>query len=459
VTRLSLKLHQPWAWGFIEAGAIASVRHVADAAGGRIRPAWNAEKPVDISGGGGSEGTFTDFDLPAAGYYNVRFTLPRGTGLEREYNLAEDESRQDIITLEVSPHEYLGWQQFAGSVRPHPYRPEGTQRPFKTGAKVPTWLDSAIDRGNERMQRLYNRAAPLPPPACFAVSITASPDAWQLVGRGIPPVAPPILWPAPQVDAEYAAWLPQMPDPGEAHGLIDRLRDPDPADPLQLRFPRWICFNSAGKTDLASVPWAWWGGERFDEEAIRFVYDRIRPNPVDRNSPGHLTMTLQDRRWFGLLEFLASGRLNLTAAMCENAVNKDDPQEALYAKRKGPLVAVAGAIVLVSSATDTDREQWDRWLQNLSDWFPGIPDGPILLGCRLLQRAKNLDDLMHVWTLLHTGIDRGIPFFSATVRMLDLALAQLADDIPPTEELRRFVARVATRVDPDQPFTVVRLSS
>ncbi|NIV37467.1 MAG: hypothetical protein GWN58_51030, partial [Anaerolineae bacterium] len=59
--------------------------------------------------------------------------------------------------------------------------------------------------------------------------------------------------------------------------------------------------------------------------------------------------------------------------------------------------------------------------------------------------------------LLEDGVARGIPFFAATILMLSLRLSQIAADVPEADNLRRFIAQVSTRVDPEQVFTVIRL--
>jgi hypothetical protein len=46
---------------------------------------------------------------------------------------------------------------------------------------------------------------------------------------------------------------------------------------------------------------------------------------------------------------------------------------------------------------------------------------------------------------------------SATFGMFSLALAQLRDDFNEAERLRLATAAVAARIDPEQPFTVIRL--
>ena len=121
---------------------------------------------------------------------------------------------------------------------------------------------------------------------------------------------------------------------------------------LAQRFPRWVTFQSGGEIDLVSIPWAWWGRSRQPDEEIRFVYDVIRPSAVDRESPGHAILTVQDTRWFGLLEFLASGQLQQADHIVGSILPREDPESALYGKAKGPLIAVAGAIVLIAARRD-----------------------------------------------------------------------------------------------------------
>jgi hypothetical protein len=157
-----------------------------------------------------------------------------------------------------------------------------------------------------------------------------------------------------------------------------------------------------------------------------------------------------------LLEFLSAGRLQTASALADATLKAEDPQHALQDKLKGPLLAVAGAIILITRSDTADRQGWDQWLDNLANWFPRIPDGKILLGCRRLQQATTKRDLVNVLCHLTDGFERGIPYFTMTIRMLSLALAQLGSDMPAAEDLRRRIGGVTARVDPDQPFTVIR---
>ena len=317
------------------------------------------------------------------------------------------------------------------------------------------------------LNALYDRTEP--EPTIFAASVPSGPEAWpQIVS---PEARQQIVLPTTmtwmlQGDREFAAWFPTMPNASEGMQLVEQLRHPGPLpDALVPRFPRWIAVATLTQTDLASLPWAWWGGRRQDQsrDQIRFLYDRVRPSRVDRDAPGRLTITLQDQNWTGILEFLASGKLYRTDEMLRQALSAEsgkqlyEPQNALDGKVKGPLVAVAGAIMLVTRTKETASQEWDPWLDNLSNWFPGIPDGPIVLGCRRLDQATNPAELLAAYGRLREGIDRGIPFLTASIRLLCDALARIADDLPEADHDRRRIAAVAARVDPEQPFTVIRL--
>ena len=303
-------------------------------------------------------------------------------------------------------------------------------------------------------------------PLIFPADLPASEQAWLWVGRGTGQNF--YDWrhangPATcefKEDNEYVTWLPEMPDSREGRLLVEMLKADRPKNNgLERQFPRWLSFASAnGAIDLVSVPWAWWGDtKRNEDEQIRFLFDRTAPSPLDRKSHGHLILSVQDRRWFGLLEFLASGRLSRAGNIPKDVMRGEDPEKALMGKVKGPLAAVAGGIALLSQASSPENQYWDDWLHNLSNWFPGIPDGAILLGCRQVQQATEFGQLLKAFDSLQAGIKRGIPFFSATIRMLSLALAQIEDEIQEAGEWRRIIALVSSRVDPGQPFTVIRL--
>lgn len=341
------------------------------------------------------------------------------------------------------------------------------------GVAAETRAEELGRAAQQRVRSLYSGDRPVP--GLLVPQIPRSGDAWSLVesavrGSGLQGLLSADRtdpgWPA-RVDEAFVTWFPPKPEGGEGFALSARLREPSPAaDPIEAKFPRWLVVDAGGQMDLVSLPWVWWVAPQTSLEDIRLFYDRLSANPIEHQHPGRTVVSVQDRKWFALLEFVTSGRLFQAGVIADAVVgaevDSDDeagPETALYSKHKGPLLAVAGAIVLLARTTTAGPQPWDRWLVNLASWFPGIPDGPILLAHRTLQTATSEDDLETAFAHLQDGFARGIPFMSATIRIMALALARLGSDIEAADDLRHRIGAVAARVDPDQPFTVIRLAS
>jgi len=187
---------------------------------------------------------------------------------------------------------------------------------------------------------------------------------------------------------------------------------------------------------------------------------------VDRFSPVDSALTrviVEDTRWLGLLGFLGSRSI----AMAEKLLNgglKDEAIEALYGtaidamsdKMTNPVAAVAGALVAVAaSGADVDTF-WDPWLRNLTTWFPTIPDGPIILGRRILMRARNAEHIAEAKRCFFEGFDRGVPFYSMCTEWLARGLESLPGEDAELVGRRRSARVLANLVDSSQAFTVIR---
>ncbi|TLD71696.1 hypothetical protein FEM03_06035 [Phragmitibacter flavus] len=456
-TRLDIQVRQPFAEGSIQTAAVAKVRRLTTEKSKPVKRWWQKEKPVGIEGGDSQDERWTSFDLPGGGYYRVTIILPRGEGIEREFLVKKGNIHHESIKMDVSPHEYLGWQQFAGIVRAKPH----TSRVVAGSMGLESTHESTLlEKGMLRMAH-HRENIPQGPPSVSGVFLWEGINAWR-AWDNLGPYFPmhTLDW-AAQSDSEYVTWSPDMPTYELGAHLVDNLRHWHYHHhlPRSFHFPRWVLFEIGGQRTLASVPWAWWGNNPRDKtESIRFVYDRTRQSPLGEERPGHLTLSVQDKQWFGLLEFLGSGRLNQADGMIDKVLSRENPEYALYGKVKGPLVAVAGGIISIARCQSTQQQTWDPWLDNLANWFPRIPDGPILLGCRRAAKAQNLEQLQDAFRRVEEGVYRGIPFFSASIAMTNRALAQMSDVIPEAEKLRRFIAPVTARIDPGQPFTVISLS-
>lgn len=181
---------------------------------------------------------------------------------------------------------------------------------------------------------------------------------------------------------------------------------------------------------------------------------------VDHQAPlekALTTIVVEDRVWGGLLGFLGSrdieaGSRLLAGGLTEAAVI------AMEEKLSNPLAALAGALVAVAAASpDLDRH-WDPWLRNLAQWFPGIPDGPVILGRRLLTRARNADQIVAARQCFLQGFERGVPIYSLTIDWLARGLESLPGEDAELTQRRLAARRLANRIDPGQIFTVIRIS-
>src|SRR5262249_17468039 len=119
---------------------------------------------------------------------------------------------------------------------------------------------------------------------------------------------------------------------------------------------------------------------------------------------------------------IAAGTKLLDSGLDEAAV------AAMADKASNPLAAVAGALIAVSASNPDIEKRWDPWLENIARWFVGIPDGPILLGRRLLMRARTEQQVAEARRWLVEGFRRGVPFYSLAVDWLARGLESIPGD-------------------------------
>ena len=98
------------------------------------------------------------------------------------------------------------------------------------------------------------------------------------------------------------------------------------------------------------------------------------------------------------------------------------------------------------------------------NWFPAIPDGAILRGCDLLERASSQKDFELALKAFTEAFHRGPPYFSVGVRrLLDglnfFAHRQEGSKMGEIREMRSAMEEIALRADPNQIFTVLKLET
>ncbi|WP_155956542.1 caspase family protein [Rhizobium sp. CF080] len=181
---------------------------------------------------------------------------------------------------------------------------------------------------------------------------------------------------------------------------------------------------------------------------------------VDRKATASrrmVTVAVEAPRWAGLLGFLeardaANGAKLLDERLHSLAIS------AIHDKVNNPFAAIAGALIAVGAAVPDLKTQWDPWLFNIANWFPGLPDGPIVLARRLLTKARSESELNEAKSWFVEGFRRGVPVFSLSVEWLARGLESLPDEDGELLRLRETARALANRVDSVHAFTVIRVN-
>lgn len=133
-----------------------------------------------------------------------------------------------------------------------------------------------------------------------------------------------------------------------------------------------------------------------------------------------------------LLAYLGQGAFRsakrIGAQVTEQAV------KLLRGKREDPFAAcIAGYFLLLAG-------QLDRldWMGNLARWFPAIPDGAVIFGSALLRNGER----QTARSFLLQAVERGIPVYTAGLRLLFDNLRVLAEEDSSDEQLMQALKRI-----------------
>lgn len=129
--------------------------------------------------------------------------------------------------------------------------------------------------------------------------------------------------------------------------------------------------------------------------------------------------------------------------------------DAVYAKTENPLAATAGVLAAVACGPIISAGLKEQWLENLTNWFVGLPDGPVALG-RHRQREGRMNEARQAYS---TALSRGIPVFSLAVDWLAEGLESLSKrgEDGKFDKDTEMALRWSRMVDSLQTFSVLRL--
>ncbi|PRH88801.1 hypothetical protein C5L14_06175 [Labrys okinawensis] len=402
----------------IAAGAVAEIIRADE-------PKKNPKRLVVAIGGA------TPVDV-RPGEHIVTLRTPDGRVEVQNVTVARDDVLEVRFAMPASPHEWLGTATATGAV-PLPSPPAAPPPPAPAPGLESLWHGLPADIGRP-----------------------AAPD-WQ---TGFPAPAPRPVTPVVATiagHADYALGLHALADPRLAATMENddgRLVRLGLADTAARRFapfergaqdrPVFVAIETGRRRDLAVVP------SIAGRWSPYVLVDRLAPREKST-----ATVIAENPVWNGLIGFLAARDADAGSALLAGGLQQS-VIDAMQDKLADPIAALAAALIAVSAASPDLERRWDPWLFNLADWFPFIPDGPIILGRRLLMRARNAEQFEQAKTHLMAGFSRGAPLYSLSADWLARGLESLPDE-KALEAPRRAARAFANRVDSAQAFTVIRL--
>jgi len=359
-------------------------------------------------------------DLPP-GRYLVEAYLPNGDVATQTVTVREGANEPINLRAGESPHEWLSWQHFNG------YTPRRTQG-------VASFTTQPI-----RMEMVTTAKS-----AKLAAELL---DVW----RGKSPAELP--WKMLKIPPRPQAGGPEH---DASLNVTSYLYDSSKWK-AEDRCYGLVTHPPAGPPVLSVMPMPW---RQTGSGGYAQVDVLIETKPEDRERPVRVSVVIRDNIMASVFGYLSSGDLPAAGRVTETAVNY------LYNKGENPLAAAGGAYILVRlpAKTTTETPVWVRWLTNLRNWFPWLPDGAILDGWAHLQGIGREPNFKEAAQAFIAAVDRGLPFYSAGVKLLYEGLTRVEATLEAKARPKgfafafEFARRLTLRVDVSQTFTVVRLS-
>lgn len=147
----------------------------------------------------------------------------------------------------------------------------------------------------------------------------------------------------------------------------------------------------------------------------------IRPaeGPVEIVHPLEVILSAEDWKAETVMTLLKSGDLKQARSLMPEA----EAEQLLYDKRQDPAAAAIGGYYLLKVGA---LNRMHHWAENLANWFPYLPDGPVIRARQLLLMGlSDMTQYEAVRTWLLEAIKRGMPVFTEGLRLLYESLIHL----------------------------------
>lgn len=181
----------------------------------------------------------------------------------------------------------------------------------------------------------------------------------------------------------------------------------------------WLLVSGQGKdTTIVPFPNGWTSGKG---EGAFVLSVRRNSTTGDEATKWSVSLQLSDPFYGSLLGYLTRRDIQASAA-----VSRSDRAEALtvlYEKMMNPYAAAVAAYMLAATGEEDAYAKQGDWISNLTECFPWLPDGPIAQGYSLLRHTeKGTPEFEHARRLLFKAVDRGLPYFTIGLTLLNEAL-------------------------------------
>jgi hypothetical protein len=403
----------------------------------------------------------------APGRYRVQAILPSGEILQEDAKIEDGQSVSIVFAPSASAHPWLGWQNFGGNLKPaaSPIQPTVADATNPDRAPVAGRPRSPLDslRNMFGMSRIWRTERQ------SERNVDEDEDTW----RGVPgavDLAPSLTihrqsatsgedaW-AAAANAQHADELSAIWRDGQ-----DFVRSQGAGQDgtlslwkLDWTFPQenpprlWAFANVADVIEVASVPLPWATGDI--EPVASSVEVLVDGTPGDL--PVRTSMVVRDTVLGGMLAYLAHGRLASARQLIQTLSRDNLIEQTIAGKWKNPLAACAAAYVGLAIYEPEEAERWDRWLPNIMDGFPWLPDGAIVHARRIILRPGRREETDAALAALKEAYRRGIPYFAAGVLGLRDSLSLFRERDGEARDMLENVRKVASRLDTGQAFTVL----
>lgn len=438
---VSLRIDKYLDGGVIENGAIVQVRAINDRGGSELVQ----RLAVNVSS---RDSDARRIELEP-GTYEVSAVLPSGEVVSQSLDL-KDVAQDVVLRGGRSPHEWLSWQQWSGNVGEAAPKRQ-LEAAFSTAS---SGIGDALDRITARLWSVPNGHGddPLWPRLSEAFA-TLEP------GKSV----------APSLFADWSSTAAALPLERSEPYLAVRLPDHPAGN------GRSYLHVDDGRTGvLCPMPWPWQqvneSGNAVVEVVIAIDEELIgaglEAGSKDAQPVWSARPNVRDQRLGGLLAYFTAGEVGIARELM-----LEPARFMLHQKMNNPYAAAAGAYILSglwiqNSAQGEGSPNWLGWVDNLTHYFPWLPDGAIVKGWLALRMRDQDPRIDEAREALLDAERRGIPYYSMGVRRLVDGLLLVSAEMqrrgiedPQVADALRRARQLAWQVDPRQPFTCVRLHS